>query len=215
MRGTMPPRPVPRAGARSRRAPAGAPGGAQRRPDLNARPLIAVYGSSTVREDDPPYALALELGRELALAGADVMTGGYGGIMEAASRGAAEAGAHVVGVTVELFERRGPVNRFVRERVHTADLFERLRHITSRADGFVTVHGSVGTLTELFLTWNLLMAAGRPAAPLVALGDAWGPLLDAARHPDLVPDELFRWVQHARAPRDAVRLVLGLRAGHA
>uniref|UniRef100_A0A832I1N5 LOG family protein n=1 Tax=Eiseniibacteriota bacterium TaxID=2212470 RepID=A0A832I1N5_UNCEI len=176
------------------------------------RPLVAVYGSSTVREGDRAYADALALGRALGAAGADVVTGGYGGVMEAASRGAHEAGAHVVGVTVELFERRGPVNPWVRERVHTPDLFERLRHITSRADGFVVAHGSVGTLTELFLTWNLLVADGRPQAPLVAFGAAWPALLRAARQPELVPDELFRYVREAATPEEAARLALGAAA---
>ena len=70
-------------------------------------PVIAVYGSSTVRDGDPAWLRARELGRELARAGATVMTGGYGGIMEACSHGAHEAGGHVIGVTVELFETRG------------------------------------------------------------------------------------------------------------
>ena len=55
------------------------------------RPLIAIFGSSTVQPDDRTYRLAFELGRELARAGADVMTGGYSGTMEACSQGAHEA----------------------------------------------------------------------------------------------------------------------------
>ena len=172
------------------------------------RPLIAVYGSSTVREGDRAYRLAFDLGESIARAGADVMTGGYGGVMEACSRGAAEAGAHVVGVTVELFEKRGPVNRWVKERVHTPDLFERLRHIVDRADGFVTVPGSVGTLTELYLTWTLLSTGGRPSAPLVVLGEPWPGLLDANRHPGLVPHHLFEFVRLAASPAEAARLAL-------
>lgn len=172
------------------------------------RPLIAVYGSSTVREGDQAYRLAYELGESIARAGADVMTGGYGGVMEACSRGAAEAGAHVVGVTVELFEKRGPVNRWVKERVHTPDLFERLRHIVDRADGFVTVPGSVGTLTELYLTWTLLSTGGRPGAPLVVLGDPWPGLLEANRHPGLVPPHLFEFLRLAESPDEAARLAL-------
>ena len=172
------------------------------------RPLIAVFGSSTVREADHAYRLSLDLGRELALAGADVMTGGYGGVMEACSRGCNEAGGHVVGVTVELFEARGPVNRWVTERVHTPDLFERLRHIVDRADGFVTMPGSIGTLTELFLTWTLLSVNGRAAAPLVLLGDHWDDYIEAHRHPDVVRPELFRFVRVAKTPAEAARLAL-------
>jgi uncharacterized protein (TIGR00730 family) len=173
------------------------------------RPTIAVYGSSTMRESDPAWRLAYALGGELARAGAAVMTGGYGGIMAACSRGAREAGGHVVGVTVELFEQRGPVNPWVEERVHTPDLFERLRVIVNRADGFVTVPGSIGTLTELFLTWTLLSVRGRPAAPLVLLGERWPAYLDAHHHPELVPDHLFEHLQCAATPAEAARLVLG------
>lgn len=178
------------------------------------RPLVAVFGSATARPGEPAHALALELGRALARAGADVMTGGYSGVMEACSRGAAEGGAHVVGVTVEIFESRGPVNRWVKERVHTADLFERLRHIVSRADAFIVVAGSVGTLAELFLTWNLLAARALPERPLVLVGGAWEGLLAAQRHPDLVLPELFGLVRVAAGPDEAARLALdGVAAG--
>ncbi|OGF11781.1 MAG: hypothetical protein A2W00_14950 [Candidatus Eisenbacteria bacterium RBG_16_71_46] len=173
------------------------------------RPLIAVYGSSTVTEADPAYRLAHALGRELAEAGADVMTGGYHGTMEACSRGAHEGGAHVVGVTVELFEKRGPANRWVKERVHTPDLFERLRHIVHRADGFIALPGSIGTLTEIFLTWTLVSVQGRPAAPIVLLGAHYRDWLAAHRHPDLVSPHLFAHVRHAATPAEAVRMVLG------
>ncbi len=172
------------------------------------RPLIAVYGSATVREGDAVYALALDLGRELARAGADVMTGGYSGVMEACSRGAVEAGGHSVGVTVELFEARGPANAWVRERVHTPDLFERLRTIVARADGFVVVPGSVGTLAELFLTWNLLAAGGRAPAPLVLAGEPWERWLEAQRDPQLVYPEMFDHVRTARTAAGAARAVL-------
>ena len=172
------------------------------------RPLIAVYGSSTVKEHEDAYRLSLELGRELARSGADVMTGGYSGAMEACSRGCHEAGGNVVGVTVDLFEARGPVNRWVKERVHTPDLYERLRQIVSRADGFIAVPGSIGTLTEVFLTWTLLSVGGRPSAPLVLLGGHWDDYLVAHRHPDLVRSELFRFVRTAGTPAEAVRLAL-------
>ena len=172
------------------------------------RPLVAVFGSSTIGESGPEYREAEELGRRLAGAGADVITGGYGGAMAACSRGAHEAGAHVVGVTVELFESRAPVNRWVTERVHTGDLFERLRHIIGRAAAFIAVSGSVGTIAEILLTWNLLMARGRPAAPLVLMGAPWRDWLEAHRRPGLVLPELFRYVRLADTPEEAARLAL-------
>jgi uncharacterized protein (TIGR00730 family) len=175
---------------------------------MSGRPLVAVFGSSTIRESGPEYREAEELGSLLATAGADVITGGYGGAMAACSRGANEAGAHVVGVTVDLFEGRAPVNRWVKERVHTNDLFERLRYIIGRADAFIAVSGSVGTLAEIFLTWNLLMGKGHPPAPLVLLGAQWRGWLEAQREPGLVLPELFAYVQLAETPEQAVRLAL-------
>jgi uncharacterized protein (TIGR00730 family) len=175
---------------------------------MSGRPLVAVFGSSTIREPGREYREAEELGRRIAEAGADVITGGYGGAMEACSRGAHQAGAHVVGVTVELFESRGPVNRWVTERVHTSDLFERLRHIIGRADAFIAVSGSVGTIAEILLTWNLLMARARPPAPLVLLGAPWQAWLEAHREPGLVLPELFAYVRLAETPEEAVRLAL-------
>jgi len=171
-------------------------------------PLVAVFGSSTIRPGEPAWDLALACGRELARAGADVMTGGYNGAMEACSQGAHEAGGHVVGVTVELFERRGPVNRWVRERVHTDRLYTRLEHLVERADGFVVLPGSIGTLTELFLAWTLVSVSGRPHAPIVLLGAHWEKFMDALRDPDIVRPDLFRFVTTTADPAEAARLAV-------
>ncbi len=171
-------------------------------------PLIAVYGSSTIHPGDAAWQLAHNLGRELGLAGAAVMTGGYCGAMEACSQGAHEAGGHVVGVTVELFEHRSPVNRWVHERVHTDQLYQRLEYLVEKATGFIVLPGSIGTLNELFLTWTLVSVSGRPPAPIVLLGAHWERFLESLHDPDLVRPELFRFVQYAATPAEAARLVL-------
>jgi uncharacterized protein (TIGR00730 family) len=172
------------------------------------RPRIAVFGSSTVGPGDRAYALGLELGRALAVLGADVVTGGYSGTMEAVSRGAHEAGGHVIGVTVELFEPRGPANRWVKERVHTEHLYDRLQHLIETSTGFVVLPGSLGTLTELFLVWTLVSVNGRPPAPIVLLGEHWSAFLDALRHPDMVLPGLFPHVEVATDAEDAARRAL-------
>jgi uncharacterized protein (TIGR00730 family) len=177
-----------------------------------SRPVVAVFGSSTVREGEPAWARALALGTALAHAGADVMTGGYSGVMEAASRGAHEAGGHVIGVTVELFERRGPVNAYVRERVHTGDLFERLRTLMERADAFVVAEGNLGTLNELWLAWTLVATGGRRHAPVVLYGEHWGEWLEIHRRMRIVPEHLAAIVSVAEGPDDAARLALAARA---
>jgi uncharacterized protein (TIGR00730 family) len=172
------------------------------------RPLIAVYGSSTAREGDRVYRLAEDLGRHLGELGADVMTGGYSGVMEACSRGARAAGAAAIGVTVELFEHRSSANPWVTERVHTPDLYARLEHIVSRADGFVVAPGSIGTLTELYLTWTLISVNGRARAPLVLLGERWPAVLEAHRGSEAVPESLYAFVRCESDALEAARRVL-------
>ncbi len=179
---------------------------------MGSSPRIAVYGSSTVGEAEPGYRLALELGAALASRGATVVTGGYGGAMEAASRGAVEAGGRTVGVTVDLFEARGPVNRWVTERIHAPDLFDRLRHLVMSCDGHVVVEGSIGTLTELFLTWTLASVGALSAESVVLLGAAWPSYLEA--HRARIPERLFRHVRIAGTPDEAAELALAAaRAG--
>jgi uncharacterized protein (TIGR00730 family) len=172
-------------------------------------PTVAVFGSSTVREPDAAWSEAHALGAELARRGVATMTGGYGGAMAAASRGAHEAGGHVIGVTVDLFERRGPVNPWVSERVHTPDLFERLRHLAHSADGYVAVAGSIGTLSELFLVWTLVSVEGREPAPIVLMGAQWHDWLMLHRAPEFIPARLHGFVQVAETPSLAADAVVG------
>ncbi|MEO5989604.1 MAG: LOG family protein [Candidatus Eisenbacteria bacterium] len=177
-------------------------------PTSSSPAQIAVFGSSSVQPDEPAYGEARRLGAELARRGATVMTGGYDGAMAACSQGAHEVGGHVVGVTVEMFEGRGPVNRWVRERVHTETLFERLDYLVHRADGFVAVAGSVGTLTEVFLIWSLLGVEARKAAPLVLMGTQWHAWLDLHRGPGFVPERLFQLIEVADTPEEAADRVM-------
>jgi len=175
------------------------------------RPIAAVFGSSTLRESEPGWHEAHRLGGALARLGLATMTGGYGGAMAAVSRGAHEAGGHVIGVTVDLFEARGPVNPWVHERVHTPDLFERLRHLVHAADGFIAVSGSIGTLTEVFLVWTLVSVEGRARAPIVLLGRTWRDWLEVHRGPGLVPSHLLELVEVVDAPEAAAeRLAAGI-----
>jgi len=171
-------------------------------------PLIAVYGSSSVGLHDEAYQQAEKLGAELARAGARVMNGGYGGVMEACSRGAADAGGHVIGVTVDSYARRGGPNRWISERIRTRDLFERLGVLVGKADGFVAVGASLGTLNEVFLAWTLLATGGREEAPLVLLGSEWPALIEAHRRSGSIDSRLFGWIQVTQSVREAARRVL-------
>ena len=96
----------------------------QARPEEDSRQIITVFGSSRPREGDSHYAMAQSLGAALAAQGFAVCSGGYGGVMEAVSRGAKEAGGRTLAVTAEFFRARA--NRWVDEEVRVTTWQERL-----------------------------------------------------------------------------------------
>ncbi len=146
---------------------------------------IAVFGSSRRDAEAPLYREAYELGGLLARAGYAVLSGGYGGSMAAVSRGAAEAGGHVIGVTCAIFDPLPP-NPWLTEEVKAPTLLDRLALMLARSDGFVAVRGGIGTLSEVTLAWSLLQTRSLAGKPLVLLGAGWQPVLDAfLAHTDL------------------------------
>ena len=136
------------------------------------RRSVAVFGSSEPREGEAAYRLAHDLGRALAGAGYEVVTGGYGGVMEAANRGAVEAGGATFGVTCEIFDHRDP-NPFLKRELSTRDLHDRTRELIVRSHGFVVLPGKSGTLSELAFLWALDRAGCLGDKPLVLLGELW------------------------------------------
>jgi uncharacterized protein (TIGR00730 family) len=136
---------------------------------------ISVFGGSQPKEGDPGYTEALQLGRLLAEAGHAVLTGGYIGTMEAVSRGAAEAGGHVIGVTCEDIEVWRPVkaNPWVKEERRKRNLIERLEELIRGCDAAIALPGGPGTLTEIALSWNLMIIGSLDRRPLILVGDGW------------------------------------------
>jgi uncharacterized protein (TIGR00730 family) len=141
--------------------------------------IITVFGSSRPEEGHVDYAEALELGRALATSGFTVCTGGYGGVMEAVSRGAGEAGGHVLAVTSTFFRSR--TNRWVQEETSVATWQERLFELVRLGDGYVACKGGTGTLVELAVVWEMLNKKAMAQRPFVVLGDFWQPILDRVR----------------------------------
>lgn len=116
-------------------------------------------------------------GRRCAEAGLDIVTGGYGGTMEAASQGASEVGGHVVGVTAPtLFSGRSGANAYVSHAIEADSLTARIGTLTDLAVAAIVLPGSVGTAAELVVAWNLNHLArnqGTRRLPTVAVGDTW------------------------------------------
>lgn len=110
---------------------------------------IAVFGGASVRPDDVVYTETLRLGKMLGGHGFTVLTGSYIGVMEAASRGANEAGGHVVGMSCAEIEnwRQVKPNRWVLEEHHYETLRERLFALIDGCDAAIVMPGGVGTLS--------------------------------------------------------------------
>jgi len=133
---------------------------------------ISIFGGSHPKEGDASYAEAYQLGKLLAEAGHTVLTGGYVGTMEAVSRGANEAGGHVVGVTCADIEawRGVQANAWVQEERRFATMQERLNELVLASEAAIALPGGPGTLTEIALTWNLMIVASIPPKPLILIG---------------------------------------------
>ncbi len=138
-------------------------------------PKITVFGGSSPQPGSPAYEEALELGRLLGQRGFTVLTGGYIGTMEAVSRGCAEAGGHVIGVTCGEIEAWRPVkpNAWVQEEWRRPTLQARLDDLINAADAWLALPGGPGTLTEIALTWNRVLIRAIPPRPLILIGAGW------------------------------------------
>lgn len=140
--------------------------------------MVAVFGSGSSPAGHPVLDEAECLGRMLAEAGFVLLCGGYGGVMEAASRGARQSGGQVVGVTMDLFAPRLTPNRWLTREQRVSDFFPRLQALTA-ADAFVVLRGGIGTLTEATLTWSLLQTGQIGPRPFVFVGHDWQRLFEA------------------------------------
>ncbi len=144
---------------------------------LPAGPVVCVFGGSDdVCRDPAVCQLAQVTGRTLARLGYVVANGGYGGTMEACSRGAKQAGGRTVGVLCSLW--KSPANPYVDEVIMTGDFTERLLTLLELASaGYVVLPGANGTLTELALAWEQKSVRGQHQRPIVCVGRFWQPLI--------------------------------------
>ena len=140
-------------------------------------PAVSVFGSARTTPDDPRYDLGVRVGRALVEAGYAVITGGGPGAMEAANRGALDAGGTSVGLGIELPFEAG-LNEFVDLGVNFRYFFARKTMFVKYAQGFVVLPGGFGTLDELFEAVTLVQTQKVTGFPIVLMGsDYWGGLL--------------------------------------
>lgn len=140
-------------------------------PDNTPEKMVTIFGGSKCTADSPEYQDAHDLGKRLAEAGFAICTGGYLGVMEAASKGAREAGGRVFGIVMNQF--RFEPNRFLTDKVATDHFYDRLQNLITRSVGFVAFRGGMGTVTEISLVWNKLQTNVLSPRPLVLVGECW------------------------------------------
>lgn len=172
---------------------------------------VTVFGGSQVRPGEVDYLAAQHLGQMLAQAGYGVITGGYIGAMEAVSRGAAEAGGDVVGVTCDEIEAWRPVkaNRWVREERRFPTLRARLFELIDACDAAIALPGGPGTLVEISLMWNQMLIEAIPSRPIIVIGAGWRVVFDCLfdNQDKYIPVNQRGWLTFAADVEQAVTLL--------
>jgi uncharacterized protein (TIGR00730 family) len=143
-------------------------------------PCVTVFGSARIKSDDPHYELARKMGAAIARLGFTVITGGGPGIMEAANRGAREAGAPSIGFNITLPMEQGPNSYSTPDLTFNFHYFAmRKMHLAMRANALAVFPGGFGTLDELFEILTLIQTQKAPPIPVVLFGrDYWRKLMD-------------------------------------
>ena len=177
--------------------------------------VISVFGSSAPKPGSADYEAARTVGRLLVDAGFVVQTGGYAGIMAAASQGANEAGGHVIGVTSAQIEsfRPEPANRWVKEEVKCESLRQRLSYLVDNSHGFIVMPGGIGTLSEMALAWSFLQVGELTPRPLVLVGGLWQRTLAAFIDEDYIRPDHQQLIVTAPTASEAVKKVVDYLGG--
>ena len=178
---------------------------------------VSIFGSARTRPEDPDYQSAMETARLLAKAGIPVITGGGPGIMEAANRGAYEAGGLSIGCNIELPFEQG-TNAYLTRSLMFKFFFVRKMMFVKYAGAFIVFPGGYGTLDELFEALTLIQTGKVKHFPVILFGRRyWGGMVDwlretVAAERKVNPEDLdlFRLTDD---PAEAVRIVTAARDG--
>lgn len=177
-----------------------------------------IFGSARIRPDDDMYKLTLKIGELLGELGVDVLTGGGPGLMEAANKGVLSGKARSgtksksFGITIEL-------NKFEEEPSEHLDIKHHHRRFSSRLDDFmrlsnsvIIVPGGIGTLLELYFTWQLIQVGHMPKRPLILVGsEFWKGLIiwmrDVVSKEKLVSLGDLDFISIVDTPEEAIQII--------
>ena len=174
-------------------------------------PAVSVFGSTRIGPDDPAYAMAEQTGRLLVQHGYAVMTGGGPGVMEAANKGAYEAGGVSVGLNIELPFQQVP-NRYLTKLLNFQHFFVRKVMFVKHSIAFVILPGGYGTLDELFEAAMLIQTQKIIPFPVILMGgEYWRGLLDWLRDPVMEEGKIalddLSMLKIAQSPEEVVQLI--------
>jgi len=176
-------------------------------------PAVSVFGSTRIGTDDPTYAVAEQIGRLLAQHGYAVLTGAGPGVMEAANKGAYEAGGISVGLNIELPQQQHP-NRYLTKLVNFQHFFVRKVMFVKHSLAFVILPGGYGTLDELFDSVTLIQTKKIEPFPVILVGgDYWdglvGWLRDTVVRQGKIGADDLSIIKIAHSPEEVIRLIKG------
>jgi uncharacterized protein (TIGR00730 family) len=174
--------------------------------DKNPEKIVTIFGGSKCDERSEEYQQAIEIGSRLAEAGFTICTGGYLGVMEAASRGAHEKGGRVLGIVMNQF--KSEPNRYLTDKVASEHFYERLQNLITRSVGFIALRGGMGTVTEISLVWNKLQTGVLEPRPLVLLGKSWRRVVESWQENLVVSDSDVRFLDFADTAEDACEIII-------
>ena len=175
------------------------------------QPCVTVFGSSRFPEDHEYYILAREMGATLAKLGYAVMTGGGPGLMEAANRGAKDAGGYSVGCNIQLPREQVP-NQYLDKFIEFEHFFVRKVMLVKYSSAFVVMPGGFGTLDEVFEVATLMQTGKLDRFPIVGLGgEFWTQLRKFARETMLkkgvISEEDLAFVQPVDSVEEALQYI--------
>ncbi len=168
--------------------------------------IVTIFGGSRCSEKSEEYQQAKQVGAMLAEAGFTICTGGYLGVMEAASRGAREKGGRVFGIVMNQF--KSEPNRYLTDKVATDHFYDRLQNLITRSVGFIALRGGMGTVTEISLVWNKLQTGVLAKRPLILLGDCWKDVVKAWESNLVVSKSDLSYLDFASSAEEAVEIMV-------
>ncbi len=173
---------------------------------------VTVFGWSQSHPGEDVYEAARETARLLAAQGLTIVSGGFGGEMEAAARGAKEGGGKAIGVTfypklATKFEAGKEASKYLDQEIKTGTYLERTLKLIALGDAFICFNGGTGTISEWGMAWGLARIYYGRHKPLVMYGEFWEEIVEVIERDMHIRPEEKKVYKIVGSPREAVRVL--------